>query len=404
MRFSGFCQLTPFLLLLLSMPGISGQITREDPASDPGFIHFYNNEFDEAISYFEAQVKAFPEDPDRYNHLAQSILYRELFRDGALESELIGGTNPFLRRPKMRIGQQEQARFDECIDRALKLSEASLNQNPQNTRALYALGVAHGLRANYLFLAEKAWVDSLREATSARKANERILEIDPNFVDAHLILGLNKYVVGCLPFYMRALGFIGGFHGDKEAGIRELEFVRTNGVLDRYDAQILLAAIYRRERRPQNAIPLLEQAAHTFPRNYLFRFEQVEMYSDLGNKTAALRVLDEIDQLRRCGAPGYARLWPEKLDYLRGNLLFWYGDLDPALTNLERATQRATVLDQGTAVMGWLRLGQVYDLRGNHRNAIQAYQEAINAAPQSEAASQAKQYIASPYRRKHVPA
>ncbi len=58
--------------------------------------YFYNNEFDEAIAYFEQQVKAHPNDPDQYNHLAQSILYREMLRDGALESQLVTGNNPFL--------------------------------------------------------------------------------------------------------------------------------------------------------------------------------------------------------------------------------------------------------------------------------------------------------------------
>src|SRR6185437_16690521 len=114
-----------------------------------------------------------------------------------------------------------------------------------------------------------------------RKANDKILALAPDFVDAHLASGMSEYIVGCLPMYMRILGKIRGFHGDKEDGIKQLEWVAHSGTLDRYDASVLLAAIYRREHRPKQAIQLLNSLIATFPRNYLFRFEQVQMYSDL---------------------------------------------------------------------------------------------------------------------------
>jgi tetratricopeptide (TPR) repeat protein len=176
--------------------------------------------------------------------------------------------------------------------------------------------------------------------------------------------------------------------------------VAQTGVLNRYDAQALLAAIFRRERQPQRALPLLQRLAQTFPRNYLFRFEEVEMYSDLGDKQDALRVLAEIDSLRRSASPGYASLPAAKIQYLKGNLLFWYGDLDPALNDLKQVTQKADQLDLNTAVMAWLRLGQVYDLEGKRQDAVQAYRQTVKTAPKSEAAVEAKSYISSPYRRK----
>ena len=335
-----------------------------------------------------------------FNHVAQGILYREMLRSGALESQLVSGNNPFLRRPKMEISAQDKQRFGYCVNQAIALSEAKLSRDENDTAALAALSVAHGLRSNYLFLVEKSWMDSLREATAARKANERIRELDPHDVDARLVFGLNEYVVGSLPFYMRALGFLGGFHGDRADGIKQLELVATQGVRNRYDAQVLLAVIYRRERDPRKAIPLLKELANRFPRNHLFRLEQVQMYSDAGDKQSALAVLNEIENLRQAGAPGYAHLNPEKILYFRANLLFWYNDLPGALADLRQVTQKAGELDLNTAVLAWLRLGQVQDLQGHHRDAVQAYREAINAAPKSEAAAEAKGYLESPYHRK----
>jgi tetratricopeptide (TPR) repeat protein len=271
----------------------------QDPALNPGFIHFFNNEYDEALAYFENQVKASPNDPDQYNHVAQTILYRELWRNGALESQLVSGNNTFLQRSKLEITAAHRERFKNCINKAAELSEARIRRNPRDTRAFYALGVAHGLQANYFFLVDKAWMDALREASAARKSEERVLEIDPQFVDARLILGVYQYVVGCLPFYLRAVGFVNGFHGDKEGGIRQLQLVASKGVLNRYDAEVLLAVLYRREHKPRQAIPLLQELSRQFERNYLFRFEQVQMYSDLGDKKSALAVLATIESLRR---------------------------------------------------------------------------------------------------------
>lgn len=384
-----------FLLLIVAMLAMGA----EAPVT-PGYDHFYNNEFDDALVIFENDLKAHPDDPQMFNHVAQGILYREMLRSGALESQLVSGNNPFLRRPKMEISDKDKQRFEYCFNQALAISDGRLSKNANDLDALAAVSVAHGLRSNYLFLVEKSWIDSLREATAARKANERIRELNPKDVDARLVYGLNEYVVGSLPFYMRALGFLGGFHGDRNDGVRQLEIVAKQGTRNRYDAQVLLAAICRRERDPKRAIPLLKELSARFPRNYLFRLEEVQMYSEAGEKNAALEVLTEVERLRRAGAPGYANLNAEKILYVRGNLLFWYNDLPGALADLRQVTQRANELDLNTAVLAWLRLGQVNDLQGHHAEAVPAYREAIRTAPKSEAASEAKNYMENPYRRK----
>ncbi len=373
----------------------------QDPLENPGFVAFFNNEYDEAIAYFSRQVAAHPNDPAQYNHLAQSILYQEMYRNGSLESQLVSGNNSFLRREKMTINPETRQKFNDCLTKSFALTAAALQQNPRDTQARYQQGSAHAMRATYFFLVEKAWIDSLKEASAARKLNEAVLEADPNFVDAHLILGVYSYVVGSLPFYMRAFGAVGGFHGDKAAGIEQLKLVATKGVLDKYDAQVLLAVLYRREHKARLAIPLLQNLAQLFPRNALFRFEQVQMYSDLGDKSAALSILNSIDHLQRSGAPGYGNLSPDKVRFVAGNLHFWYNDLPLALENFKQVTADARSLDLNSALLGWLRLGQIYDLQGNHNQAIPAYREAIKVAPDSQAASEAKNYISNPYRRKH---
>jgi tetratricopeptide (TPR) repeat protein len=274
----------------------------QDPLAGPGFVHFYNLEFDDALAAFHAEAAQLPESADAYNHIAQTILYREMFRSGALESQMVTGTNPFLRRAKMNPSGADDTLFNDAIARAMELAGARLKTSPNDAAALYAMGVSYGLRSNYNFLVHKAWAEALHDATSARKAHHRATEVDPDFNDARLVQGLYDYIVGSLPFHWRTLGFLAGFRGNRERGIETLKLVAEKGRVNRADAAILLCAIYRRERRAKDAIPYLDDLIRRFPHNFLLRLELVQMYGDLGDKAKALEVVSQLDQLKRSRA------------------------------------------------------------------------------------------------------
>jgi tetratricopeptide (TPR) repeat protein len=374
-------------------PGLS------DPLAEPGFKHFYNLEYPEALAAFRGEVARNPNSPDAYNHVAQTVLYREMFRSGALESELVTGSNPFLRRAGLNPTQADEQEFQDSINRAMTLAEVRLRTNPNDIAALYAQGVSYGLRGNYKFLVRKAYSDALRDAAAARKAHYRVTEIDPQFDDARLVQGAYDYVIGSLPPGWRLFGFFAGFRGDRERGVNSLKLVAKRGRLNRIDAEILLCAIYRRERRAQEAVPLLSDLIARFPQNFLLRLELVQMFGDLGEKQKALAVIGDIDRLQRAKTPGYERLPEEKLRYTRGNLLFWYDDLDLALEDLKAVTANATAVDLNTNLYAWLRTGQIYDLQKKREEAKRAYSETVAISPGSDVASLAKNYLSSRYKR-----
>jgi tetratricopeptide (TPR) repeat protein len=124
------------------------------------------------------------------------------------------------------------------------------------------------------------------------------------------------------------------------------------------------------------------------------------MYSDLGDKEKALAPLRRLEELKRSGAKGYAQLRVERICFAEGTIEFWYNDLDRALANMKRATAAAEDLDLNTGVMAWMRLGQIYDLKGQRALALDAYRHAVAFAPDSDAARESRQYLVSPYRRK----
>jgi tetratricopeptide (TPR) repeat protein len=390
-----------YLRLCASALVFLAPLLAQDTPITRGFDHFYNLEYDQALAEFETAAKQDPQAIGPRNHIAQTLLYREMYRNGALETELVSGNNPFLRREKMNPTPEVQREFTEAIEKAISLANARLEKNPEDTGALYGRGVAYGLRANYNFLVHKAWRDALHDATDARKDCNRVSEIDPTNYDARLIQGVHDYVVGSLPWTWRMLGFLIGFHGDKERGLRTIEEVSHKGKLTHVDADVLLCALYRREGQAGKALPLLEDLQKRFPRNHLLLFEQAQMYSQLGDKNKAVAAIDKVMDMKKAGLPGYAGVPWEQIYFQLGNIQFWYNDLDRALDNLKKVTASHNEVDLNTGVLAWMRMGQIYDMKNRRSDAIDAYRHAIAFAPEAEAAKESRGYISSPYRREN---
>src|ERR1039458_2701732 len=383
------------LLLALIASPLGGQ----QALIDEGYTHFYNLEFDQAISVFEKGIAQNPGLPDMHNHLAQTLIFREMYRNGALESELVSGNNSFLRRPKLNPTPETEKRILDEIAKAMALADAQLKANPKDTAAMYASGIAYGLRSNYFWVVKKAWHDSLRDATAARKLHNRISELEPNNVDARLVQGLHDYIVGSLPLGYKMLGFLIGMHGDKEKGIRTVQDVAKNGKLNRVDADIFLCALYRRENQSKLAVPLVQDLIRRYPRNYLLRMELGQMYSQSGDSVRGLQALEEVARLKASHAPGFDRVPWEKIYYQEGSIQFWYNDLDQSLENMKKVASAGEEVDLNTGVQALLRMGQIYDMKHRRAEAIEAYKKAIAYAPQAEAAQESRKYLDTPYRR-----
>jgi tetratricopeptide (TPR) repeat protein len=373
----------------------------QDALVKQGYDHFYNLEYDQAIACFEKAIAQNPDDPALHNHLAQSIVFQEMYRNGALESELVSGTNSFLRRPKLNPTPATEQRFLGEVARAIALAEAKLKKSPNDTASMYAEGISYGLRSNYYWVVKKAWHDSLRDATAARRLHNRVSEIEPKNVDATLVQGLHDYIVGSLPWHIRAVGFLVGIHGDKQVGIQTVQNVARNGRDNKLDAELFLCALYRRENQARKAVPLVQELVQLFPRNYILRLELSQMYSMSGDPKHAIEAAEQVAQLKKERAPGFDRVPWEKIYYQEGTVQFWYNDLDKSLENMKKvaAACGSDEIDLNTGDSAWLRIGQIYDLTHRRPQALEAYKKAIAFAPEADAAQESKKYLSTPYHR-----
>lgn len=394
--------LSAALILLATLPLAGDVVVRQSPVQQAliqqGLDHFYNLEYEEAIGIFQKVIAAAPSTPENYNFLAQAILYRELYRLGALESELLTGNNYFIRTEKIRADPKANARLLATLEKAIQLAQARLAANPNDTEALYSLGSSYGLRMSYDFAIEKAWRATVSDISQARRYHARVLQLEPGNYDAMLIQGSYDYAMGSLPWHVRLFSYLAGHSGDKGRGIRTIELVAEKGNASRVDAQVLLVMLYRREKEPAKAISVLDPLIRAYPRNYLLRMEKAHMFSDLGNKPGALAELREVEQLARSGEPEYAKIPLEKVYYAIGDVQFWYHDLADSLDNMKRVAGYRH-LDLHTGVLAWMRQGQILDLMDRRDEALAAYRQAIRFGPQTAAAQESRRYLSSPYAR-----
>jgi tetratricopeptide (TPR) repeat protein len=308
-------------VVLVPLALVQGEpLVAQNVLDDPSFDHFYNLEYDQALTGFRAAAAKSPESADVYDHIAQTILYREMFRAGMLESEMLTNSSSFV-KTKMQMSAEDRQEFSNAISQAMERTKARLNRDPNDPSALYALGVSYSLRGNYNLTVRKAYLDALRDITSGRKIHNRVTRIAPALVDAQLTQGLYDYIVGSLPLGWRMVGFLGGFQGNRARGIATLERVASQGNINRIDASVFLIGIYRREHRSADAIGVLNRLIPLLPRNYLLRLELARMYGDLGDRRAALDVLDQVEQFHRAHAPGYEMVPPDLLQKVRERIL-----------------------------------------------------------------------------------
>jgi len=71
------------------------------------------------------------------NHLLTAVLFRELYRMGALNTGEYANDS-FIHAPHHTADPKAQQRIKQLVDRALKLEEKRLSANSKNIDALYA--------------------------------------------------------------------------------------------------------------------------------------------------------------------------------------------------------------------------------------------------------------------------
>lgn len=246
---------------------------RPEPSLDAGFRLLYNLDFTEAQHQFADYEHSHPQDPLGPASESAGLLFQELSRLGVLEAQFFTNDESFKSTSKLSPDPLIRKRFDVALVRAESLARAQLAQHPDDRDALLAVTLAAGLHADYTALIEKrnfAALHFTREATESARA---LLTVCPNCYDAYVATGISEYLVGSVAAPFRWMLHLGGYRGDKQKGIEQLQLAGEHGHYLAPFARILLAIAYLREHHPDQARAILAELQRDFPGNQLFARE-----------------------------------------------------------------------------------------------------------------------------------
>ena len=272
------------LLLLAGATACLAEPTGERPATelDQAFTRLYNTDFRGAHAHLDRYISAEPTDPLGYAMRASAYSFSELDRLGILESEFFGDDKRIIEKKKLRPDLAVREQFFRAIEDARARADKTLTANPNDQNALFAMAVTQGVVMDYTALVDKRQLSSLSSARSANDYAQRLIKLNPQFIDAYLTTGLNEYLVGSLPFYVRWFVHFDGVDGSKTRGIENLQLVARSGHYLRPFAKILLAIVYMREKRLPETQTLLVSLTAEYPENPLLRKELVKVNEEVG--------------------------------------------------------------------------------------------------------------------------
>jgi tetratricopeptide (TPR) repeat protein len=365
-----------------------------DPQTDAAFDHFYNMEYDRALQEFEKIVEKRPNDPFALNHLLTAVLMRDLYETGSMNTgdyanDSFIGRTPRPTDPKIKQEIKDLAR------RAENIEDQELKANPNNINALYCRGVTRAQFAVYTGIVERAWFSALRNAVGARHDHERVLELDPNYIDAKLVVGTHNYVVGNLPWSVKMAAAIAGLSGSKEKGLEYLREVAKSNGENAVDAKVVLTLFLRRERLYDEALGYMNELTARYPHNHLFPTEVANLLRSAGRLSEAEAMYRKVWQNGREGK--YGNLHYELAAWGLGELLRSKKDLSGAAAAYE-LVNLAPNPDPDILQRANLAAGEMYDLMQKRDLAMKKYETVLAGNANTGPADQARHYIKEAYR------
>lgn len=369
-----------------------GQQARNEEAVTIAIEHIRNLEYAESKEQLGHVLVADSTNLRAWNYRAIAILYEEMFNRGVLESRVYGRSGDVFKPSKVAITPEFQQELLGTVAKAQALAEERLKFDPSDQEAMYWAGVTHGTHATYHFALRKEYKPALDEATEAYNYHRDLLKLNPHYVDAYLIVGMNNYIVGSLPWYIKVLAALTGRHGNRAEGLQQMKRAEQEGHYAREDARLMLAVVYQREKRYAEALTLYQQMARSHPRNYLLQDEVGALFGLMNDWRSAASTYNSMLSKYRTGQAGYKAIPLARVLYQSGQAYEHLQDNEQALARYTEAgelpgSDRYIYISELAAAELQMRLQRPNEAR-------QHYERVVSAVAQSQEGKLAKRALA----------
>jgi hypothetical protein len=366
-----------------------------DPLVREAFVHFYNLDYPGAVERFERFHSMHPGDPQPTALLLEAVVFQELYRQDLLDTTFYANDGFLTGRHATSEDAKTRDRVFGLADEAVHEADWRLGRNPNDVDALYARAWARALKCTYLAMVERNFGAGFRLATKAKDDDKRVLELDPDYVDAKLVAGVYEYVVGALPWPFKLLIGFAGITGSKSVGLAMLTDAGKRGVITSVEARTTIALFLRREAKYKEAIKEVRGLKSQYPHDFLFCLEEANLRKDAGEGMAAVTAYREI--LTANTKPGYFASAQLELAYFGlGDALRGQRHFGEAAQSYEQAAWTQNVGPE-LKIRSLVAAGECRDLNGERQLAVRDYQAAIAAGPDTSRAGTARKYLRNAY-------
>lgn len=326
-----------------------------------GATMIYNMEFDAASALFNKVINLYPKNPAGY------------FLDAMVE---------WWRIQADRKSKQNDEKFLYKCAQVITLCDELLEANPNDLSALFFKGGALGFRGRF-YAGRESWLKAADDGHVAFEILQRCHQIAPGNHDIMLGTGLYNYYAAVLPEQYPVLASVMMFlpKGDKNLGLMQLSAAGRSAKYAKTEAKVsLLQAYFQFEKNPSEALKVAQDLLNQYPQNpYFHRY--------VGRCQVMMGMYPQMEQTWRNAVQacidkkvGYDQQTAREAMYYVGLALMNRKELDSSLKYFYKCDEAGRFLDEdvsGFTVKVNLKIGNIYDIRGQRELAIQQYKKVL---------------------------
>ncbi|MFQ5741166.1 MAG: tetratricopeptide repeat protein [Acidobacteriota bacterium] len=392
------CMAVLVAVLLLAVPEAAGGDLR-GPAFQKEvqkvFDQVYALDYEAAASSLRALKEQYPKHPAPPLYQATVVWLRELFERQELDLGKFISPSYFDRPTVRRMPAGEHQAFLDLIEESEKLTREILREDPRNKDARYFLGSAEGVLASFSITIDRSRGKAFKHGKRAYKIHHSLVQQDPDYYDAYMSVGIYEYVVGKLPWYIKWLASLAGYHGSVKRGFQYLQRAAEKGSLVADDARVMQMVLYVREGQFQKALENVLYLERKAPKNFLFQLNHAQILEKLGRLREALDVYKRVLSFAEEKRPNFQLLPIATIRYTVASRFLELQRAHLALDQFQKvladsATEREQALSR-------LKSGQALDLLGRRNDAVVAYEQVLQLPDVENSHRQAKKYLKKSY-------
>ena len=367
-----------------------------DPMVREAYQHFYVLDYPQSVALLEKVKAAHPGDPSATAFLLEARVFEELYRQDLLDTTFYANDGFLTGKHPMPEDPAKRDVIFSLADETVREADARLSRNPRDVDALYARGWAKSLRSSYMAMVERSFSAAFHIALQAHSDEAKVLEIDPDYVDAKLIVGTYQYVIGALPWGFKLLFGFAGITGSKAKGMAMLHDDFARAPMTSIEAGTVIALFLRRESKYREAIDVVRTLESKYPHDFLFCLEEANLRKDAGEGMAAVTAYQAL--VSDAAKPGY---------FPSTHLELAYFGMGEALRGQRHYAEAAHAYEQAAWTPGsgaelkrrsLVAAGKARDLNGERSLAVKDYQAAIANGSDTTQGDIARRLLKSPYR------